>query len=136
MHAHNFIQKLPQGYETVIGQHGETLDAGQRFRLALARAILRDPALLIIREPTGEISEDDKSLIDDACRRLMRDRCTVLLPSRLPTLKSADRIVLLNKGRVEVIGTHEVLVQNSAIYRHWEYLHFNEFRHEVSAAGS
>ncbi len=136
VHAHNFIQKLPQGYETVIGQHGETLDAGQRFRLALARAILRDPALLIIREPTGEISEDDKSLIDDACRRLMRDRCTVLLPSRLPTLKSADRIVLLNKGRVEVIGTHEVLVQNSAIYRHWEYLHFNEFRHEVSAAGS
>lgn len=132
-HAHNFIQKLPQGYETVIGQHGESLDAGQSFRLALARAVLRDPALLIIREPTGEISEDDKSLIDDACRRLMKDRCVILLPSRLPTLKNADRVVLLNRGRVEVIGTHEVLVQNSGIYRHWEYLHFNEFRHEVSA---
>lgn len=131
-HAHNFIQKLPAGYETLIGHHGEQLDAGQAFRLALARAILRDPALLIVREPTGEISDADKSLIDDACRRVAKDRTVIFLPTRLPTLKHVDRIVLLNRGKVEVVGPHDVLVQTSAIYRHWEYINFNEFRHETS----
>ncbi len=131
-HAHNFIQKLPAGYETLIGHHGEPLDAGQAFRLALARAILRDPAVLIVKEPTGEISDADKNLIDDACRRVTRDRTVIFLPSRLPTLKHVDRIVLLNRGKVEIVGTHDALVQTSAIYRHWEYINFNEFRHETS----
>ncbi len=132
-HAHNFIQKLPYGYETVIGKHGEKLDAGQTFRLALARAVLRDPAVLIIAEPDGEISNDDKSLIDDACRRVLRSSTVIFIPKRLPTLRHVDRIVLLNRGKVEVVGTHEVLVKTSAIYRHWEYIHFNEYRHETSA---
>ncbi len=131
-HAHNFIQKLPAGYETLIGHHGEPLDAGQAFRLALARAILRDPAILIIKEPTGDISDADKSLIDDACRRAAKDRTVIFLPSRLPTLKHVDRIVLLNRGKVEVVGPHDVLMQTSQIYRHWEYINFNEFRHETS----
>lgn len=131
-HAHNFIQKLPAGYETLLGHHGEQLDAGQAFRLALARAILRDPALLIIKEPSGDISDADKSLIDDACRRAAKDRTVVFLPRRLPTLKHVDRIVLLNRGKVEVVGPHDVLMQTSQIYRHWEYINFNEFRHETS----
>ena len=132
-HAHNFIQKLPYGYETVIGKHGEMLDAGQGFRLALARAVLRDPAVLIIVEPEGEISTDDKSLIDDACRRVLRGSTVIFIPKRLPTLRHVDRIVLLNRGKIEVVGTHEVLVKTSAIYRHWEYIHFNEYRRETSA---
>lgn len=130
-HAHNFIQKLPQGYETVLGQHGEQLDATQAFRLSLARAVLRDPAVMIIHEPTITMSEDDKALLDDACQRVSSGRTMIYRPSRLSTLKRADRIVLLNRGRVEVVGTHEVLLQSSALYRHWEYLHFNEFRRET-----
>lgn len=130
-HAHNFIQKLSQGYETALGQHGEQLDATQSFRLALARATLRNPAVMIIHEPTSDMSEDEKSLLDDACHRVAQDRTMVYRPSRLSTLKRTDRIVLLNRGRVEVVGTHEVLVQSSDLYRHWEYLHFNEFRRET-----
>jgi ATP-binding cassette subfamily B protein len=130
-HAHNFIQKLPQGYATVLGQHGEQLDATQSFQLALARAVLRNPAVMIIHEPTTQMSEDEKALIEDACHRVAQDRTMVYRPSRLSTLKRADRIILLNRGRVEVVGTHEVLVQSSDLYRHWEYLHFNEFRREV-----
>lgn len=131
-HAHGFIQKYPQGYETVIGEHGEQPDAGQGFRLALARALVRDPALLIVEEPTAEITDDDKALIEDACRLAVEDRTMILLPSRLATLRTVDRIVLLNQGRVEVVGTHEVLLNSSALYRHWEYIHFNEFRHETA----
>ncbi|MFP6766162.1 MAG: ABC transporter ATP-binding protein [Planctomycetaceae bacterium] len=130
-HAHSFIQKLPQGYETVLGQNGEQLDATQAFRLALARAVLRNPAVMIIHEPSGAMSDDEKSLLDDACLRVSHERTMIYRPSRLSTLKRADRIILLNRGRVEVVGTHEVLVLNSALYRHWEYLHFNEFRRDV-----
>lgn len=133
-HAHNFIQKFPQGYTTAIGEHGEQLNPCQGFLLALARALLRDPALLIIEEPPGEISDDEKAHLDDAVRRVIEGRTTIILPTRLSTLRSVDRIVLVNKGRVEVVGTHEVLLKSSALYRHWEYMNFNEFRHETSPA--
>jgi ABC-type multidrug transport system fused ATPase/permease subunit len=130
-HAHSFIQKLPQGYETVLGQHGEQLSPTQSFQLALARAVLRNPAVMVIHEPTMDMTEDEKSLLDDACHRVSPGRTMVYRPSRLSALKRADRIILLNRGRVEVVGTHEVLVQSSDLYRHWEYLHFNEFRREI-----
>lgn len=132
VHAHNFIQKLPQGYETIIGEHGEQLGDVHGFLLALARAVLRDPALLIIEEPTLEMTSNEKAHMEDATRRAAARRTTIVLPSRLTTLRSADRIVLLNRGKVEVVGTHDVLLKNSALYRHWEYMHFNEFRHETS----
>jgi len=131
-HAHSFIQKLPQGYETVLGHNGEQLDATQAFRLALARAVLRNPAVMIIHEPSGPVSDDEKSLLEDACLRVSQGRTMIYRPTRLSTLKQADRIILLNRGRVEVVGTHEMLVLNSALYRHWEYLHFNEFRRDVA----
>ena len=78
-HAHHFILKLPQGYETVIGEHGERLDAGQGFRLGLARAVLRNPSLLIIEEPTEALDEDTKSLLDDSYNRIVRGRTVVIL---------------------------------------------------------
>lgn len=134
-HAHNFIQKLPQGYETVLGQHGEQLNPTQAFQLALARAVLRNPAVMIIHEPRVAMSEDEKSLLDDACHRVAQDRTVIYRPSRLSTLKRADRIILLNRGRVEVVGTHDVLLKSSDLYRHWEYLHFNELRREIGSAG-
>ncbi|MHC4880400.1 MAG: ABC transporter transmembrane domain-containing protein [Planctomycetota bacterium] len=131
-HAHNFIQKLPQGYETVVGRHGEQLTESQGFRLALARAILRDPALLIIEEPDSTTDADEKAMLEDACRTVAKGRTVIFLPQRLRTLKGADRIVLLNRGHVEVVGTHEALLQSSSLYRHWEYLRFNEFRRDIS----
>ncbi len=132
-HAHNFIQKLAQGYETVVGEHGEQLTESQGFRLALARAILRDPALLIIEEPESIDDGDEKAILEDACKTAAKGRTVIFLPQRLRTLKSVDRIILLNRGRVEVVGTHEALLKSSSLYRHWEYLHFNEFRRDVSS---
>jgi ATP-binding cassette, subfamily B, bacterial len=132
VHAHNFIQKFPQGYETTIGEHGDQLGGVQGFLLALARAMLRDPALLIIEEPSLEMTDNEKAHLEDALRRAAAGRTTIVLPSRISTLRNADRIVLLNRGKVEVVGTHDVLLKKSALYRHWEYMHFNEFRHETS----
>lgn len=129
-HAHNFIIKLPQGYETVIGEHGEQLDAGQAFRLGLARAILRKPAFLIIEEPSEPLDDDTKALLDDAYKRITPNRTVLFLARRLSTVKRADEIVLLHQGRLAGIGPHARLVQSSPLYRHWEYINFNEFRQE------
>lgn len=128
-HAHNFILKLPQGYETVLGEHGEQLDFGQSFRLGLARAILRNPALLIVEEPTEPLDEDTKSLLDDAYNRISKDRTVIFLPSRLSTIRRCDQVVFVHDGKVESVGEHAQLLKTSALYRHWEYVQFNEYRH-------
>lgn len=132
-HAHNFILRLPEGYETLLGEHGEQLEAGAAFRLGLARAVLRDPALLIIDEPSEQLDEDTKSLIDDAYNRIFPERTVLILPSRLSTLKRANRIIVLNQGRVEAIGKHQDLVKSCDLYRHWEYIHFNVYARPVMA---
>ena len=128
-HAHKFIMALPHGYETVLGEHGETLDAGQLFRLGLARAVLRDPALLIIEEPTQPLDEATKTLLEDAYGRIVKKRTVIFLPSRLSTLRRSDQIVLLRDGKLIASDTHAELLRTSVVYRHWEYLRFNEFRH-------
>jgi ABC-type multidrug transport system fused ATPase/permease subunit len=127
-HAHSFIMRLPQGYETVLGEHGTTLQPGQAFRLSLARAILRNPAVLIIDEPTDPLDEGTKSLIDDAYQRLCANRTIIYLPSRLTTVRRCDQVVLLHEGKVEAIGKHSDLRKNSDLYRHWDYTRFNAFR--------
>ena len=128
VHAHNFILKMNQGYESVIGEHGDELSPGESFRLGLARAILRNPALMIIEEPEEVLDEDTKSLLDDAYNRICVGRTVLFLPSRLSTLKRADNVILLQNGRPHAVGPHTKLVKSSPLYRHWEYLHFNEFR--------
>jgi len=124
VHAHSFIQRLPQGYETVIGEHGERLDAGQAFRLGLARAILRKPAVMIIEEPSEPLDEDSKALLDDAYNRITRDRTIVFLPTRLSTVRRCDQVALIHDGKVAAIGSQEALVKQSELYRHWEYVNF------------
>lgn len=131
-HAHKFITQLPQGYETVLGEHGEQLEPGQAFRLGLARAILRDPAVLIIEEPAADLDAETKALLDDTYQRLMRNSTVFFLPQRLSTLKRVDRIVLLYHGRVEAVGSHAELVRECELYRHLEYTRYNVFRHETS----
>lgn len=130
--AHNFILKLPQGYETVLGNRGESLNAGEAFRLGLARALVRKPALLIIEEPTDILDSDTKALLEDTYNRLTKDRTVIFLPHRLSTVRRADRIILIKDGAIEAIGTHTDLVKNSPEYRHWEYMNFNTFQRETS----
>jgi ATP-binding cassette subfamily B protein len=126
-HAHHFIQKLPHGYETIIGEQGHTLNVGEKFRIALARAILRDPALLVIEEPTAPLDEDTKSMLDDTYARILAGRTVIFLPHRLSTIKSCDRVLFLYQGKIEASGQHRELLAASDLYRHLEYLEFNEF---------
>lgn len=134
VHAHQFITRLPQGYETVLGENNRLLDAGEAFRLALARAMLRDPALMIIEEPSVPLDADTKALLDDAYNRILKNRTVIFLPARLSTVRRADTVVLLHDGRVEAVGQHTALVKSSETYRHWEYIRFNQFRNNVEAA--
>jgi ATP-binding cassette subfamily B protein len=126
-HAHQFIQKLPQGYETPIGEMGHPLRISEQFRIALARAILRDPALLIIEEPLTPLDEDTKSLLDDTFARVLPGRTTIFLPHRLSTIRNCDQVFLLYNGKIEAAGDHRELLAQSELYRHLQYLEFNEF---------
>jgi ABC-type multidrug transport system fused ATPase/permease subunit len=129
-HAHQFIQRLPQGYETLLGEHGEPIDTAQQFLLGLARAALVNPAVLVVEEPTERLSDDAKHLIDDAYQRIFPGRTVIVLPTRLSSVKKADRVIVLHRGKVEAVGKHADLVRGCPVYRHWEYVNFNEFRDE------
>ncbi len=131
VHADNFIRNLPKGYETILGEHGVSLDAGQMFRLNLARAAVRQPALLIIEEPAVSLDNETKALLDDAYQRVCANRTVIFLPHRLSTVKRCSRIILLHEGRVAIDGVHDRLVKSSELYRHWEYVRFNPFRDET-----
>jgi ATP-binding cassette, subfamily B, bacterial len=131
-HAHKFIQSLPQGYDTPIGEMGQPLTISEQFRIALARAILRDPALLIIEEPLVPLDEDSKSLLDDTFTRVLPGRTAIFLPHRLSTIRNCDKVFLLYEGRIEAAGDHKELLASSELYRHLQYLEFNEFAALVS----
>jgi ATP-binding cassette subfamily B protein len=124
-HAHKAIAGLANGYETLLGEHGEQLPAGVAFRLGLARAILRNPAVLILEEPSERLDENDKALIDDAYQRVLKNRTVIFLPARLSTIKGCRQVVYLRDGVVEASAAHEDLVRSCEAYRHWEYLHFS-----------
>ncbi len=126
-HAHQFIQKLPQGYETPIGEMGHYLNGGEAFRIGLARAILRDPAILVIEEPLIPMDDDPKALIDDTFARFLPGRTVLFLPHRLSTIRNCDRVFLLYQGKIEGAGEHRELLQESDLYKHLQYLEFNEF---------
>ncbi len=128
VHAHSFIVRFPMGYETVIGERGEQLDAGQAYRIALARAVLRKPAVLIVEEPETPLDDDTKAILDDTYQRIAQNRTVIFLPHRLSTVRRCDLIVLLAEGKVAAMGSHAELLKNSEVYRHWEYVSFNTFR--------
>ena len=126
-HVHQFILKLPDGYETTVGELGHPLKLGDMFRVALARAILRDPAILIIEEPETPLDEDTKAMIDDTLQRVLPGRTVIFLPHRLSTIRSCDRVMLLYQGQIEASGEHRELLSASELYRHLQYLEFNEY---------
>ncbi|MGL4549838.1 MAG: ABC transporter ATP-binding protein [Gemmataceae bacterium] len=125
-HAHHFIQKLPEGYETPLGELGHSLSLSEQYRIALARAILRDPAVLIIEEPEAELDEETKDLLDDTMARVLPGRTAIFLPHRISTLKACNKIYVLTKGRIVAAGTHKDLIVGNKLYRHLHYLEFNE----------
>ena len=129
--AHQFIQKLPHGYETPIGELGHALTASQQFRIALARAVLRDPALLIIEEPHGDLDDETKDLLDDTLARVLPGRTTIFLPHRISTIRACDKLFLLHKGRIEATGVHKELLASNPLYRHLHYLEFNEIDEQL-----
>ena len=126
-HAHHFIQDLPHGYDTVIGPLGEYLSVDQQYRLALARAYLHDPAIVIVEEPDAALDDDTKHLIDDTIDRLAAGRTLIFLPHRLSTIRKCDQVVVLHNGRVEAMGPPREVHGQSKLYRHIQYVEFNQF---------
>ncbi len=126
-HAHNFIQDLPHGYDTIIGPLGHYLKPDEQYRIALARAYLHDPSIVVIEEPIVPLDDDTKHLIDDTVSRLSRNRTLIILPHRLSTIRSCDQIVILHNGRLEATGQPRRLQGESKLYRHLQYVEFNQF---------
>lgn len=126
-HAHNFIQDLPHGYDTIIGPLGQYMRPDELFRIALARAHLHDPSIVILEEPTTPLDDDTKHLIDDSIARLGQNRTLIILPHRLSTIRSCEQIIILHNGRVEAIGPPRQLQVESKLFRHIQYLEFNQF---------
>lgn len=126
-HAHHFIQNLPQGYETVIGPLGHYLTQDEQYRIALARAFLHEPSILIIEEPTSPIEDAIKPLIDDTIDRVAETCTLIFLPHRLSTLRRCDQVILLNNGQVDAIGTPRDLMVGNKLYRHLQYVNFHRF---------
>jgi ABC-type multidrug transport system fused ATPase/permease subunit len=115
--AHEFVERLPQGYDTVIGERGITLSGGQRQRLSIARALAVDPRILILDDATASVDATTEARIRLGLREAMRGRTTLIIAHRLSTIALADEIVVLDEGRIVARGTHEELLETSPVYR-------------------
>jgi ABC-type multidrug transport system fused ATPase/permease subunit len=116
-HAHDFIMRLPNGYETEIAEAGGSLSGGERQRLSVARAILKDAPILILDEPTSSLDAISEEIVFSALRRLRAGRTTIVIAHRLSTVRDADCILVLDGGRIAAMGKHEELLNSSQLYR-------------------
>jgi ATP-binding cassette, subfamily B, bacterial len=114
--AHEFIEKLPQGYDTVVGERGAGLSGGQKQRLAIARALLKNPPILILDEATSALDNESEALVQEALKRLAKDRTTLVVAHRLSTVVDADRIVVMRGGYIDDTGTHAELMARDGAY--------------------
>jgi subfamily B ATP-binding cassette protein MsbA len=123
--AHDFILDLPRRYDTVIGERGNRLSGGQRQRLAIARAILKDPPVLILDEATSALDAESERLVQEALANLMKGRTTLVIAHRLATVRKADRILVIDGGQVAEVGSHDELLRRNGIYKRLHDLQFN-----------
>jgi ATP-binding cassette subfamily B protein len=130
-HAHAFIQQLPQGYQTHLGDSGMGLSGGQRQRLAIARALLADAPILLLDEATSALDAQSEHLIQQALPTLMKGRTTLVIAHRLATVQNADRIAVIDQGRLVAIGTHQQLIASNPLYARLAALQFNQGVEEV-----
>lgn len=118
-YAHSFIEALPQGYKTHIGDLGNKLSGGQKQRLTIARALLKDPALLILDEATSSLDTEAEQQVQNALEKLMQDRTSLVIAHRLSTIQKADKILVLDQGKIVATGTHKALLKKSKHYKNW-----------------
>ncbi len=126
-HAHHFIQDLPHGYDTIIGPLGHYLKPDELFRIAMARAFLHDPSIMIVEEPSERLDASTQHFIDDTLARLSVGRTVILIPHRLSSVRASDHVIVLHEGRVEDTGSPSHLQVESKLYRHLLYTEFNEY---------
>jgi ATP-binding cassette subfamily B protein len=124
--AHEFIVKLPKGYDTVLGEGGKDLSGGQRQRLAIARALLLDPAILLLDDPTAAVDPETEKEIMEAIEKAMHGRTTFIVANRVSTLRRANRIIVMEDGRIVQVGTHEELMGREGSYRRTAEVQFAE----------
>jgi subfamily B ATP-binding cassette protein MsbA len=114
--ASEFIEKMPQGYDTVVGERGVTLSGGQRQRIAIARAVIRDTPILILDEPSSGLDAESEKLVFDALDRLMKGKTAIVIAHRLSTVRSADVIFVVQDGRIVEQGKHDDLAESNGLY--------------------
>ena len=122
--AEDFILEMPQGYETMIGERGQRLSGGQRQRIAIARALLKNPPILILDEATSELDTESELLVQRALANLMVGRTVVVIAHRLSTVRRAERIVVIDHGTICEMGTHDALVSRGGVYQRLHDLQF------------
>ena len=125
-YATEFLDKLPQGFETFLGERGLRLSGGQRQRIAIARAILRDPVLLLLDEATSALDAESERLVQAALEQLMQNRTTLIIAHRLATVRKVDRIVVLDAGRIVASGRHDELMAEGGLYARLAALQFRD----------
>ena len=133
-HAHEFISDFPDGYDTIVGERGVKLSGGQRERIAIARALLKNPAILILDEATSSLDSESERLVQDALETLMEGRTTFVIAHRLSTVRRADRIVVLAEGRIVQEGTHEELLVSGGLYKRLHEIQFKDYPVTAGAA--
>jgi subfamily B ATP-binding cassette protein MsbA len=114
--AHDFIVRMPEGYDTVVGPGGGRMSGGERQRISLARAFLKDAPILLLDEATSALDSESERLVQDAIRKLMKGRTTLVIAHRLSTVRNAEKIVVMEKGRVAETGSHEALIAKAGAY--------------------
>ncbi len=114
--AHDFIVSFPDGYDTLVGERGVKLSGGQRQRVAIARALLKDPRILILDEATSSLDSESEALVQEALERLMEGRTSLVIAHRLSTVRDADRIIVVDGGRIVQEGTHDALIEQGGLY--------------------
>jgi subfamily B ATP-binding cassette protein MsbA len=125
-YAHDFVSALPRGYETVVGERGTQLSGGQRQRLAIARALLRNPPILVFDEATSALDSESEQLVQQATQRLVAGRTVFVIAHRLSTVQRADQIVVMDRGRIVEQGSHAALLARGGLYRRLYELQFRD----------